>query len=135
MKFKLAEGSNVKIPTRSTVGSCGYDFYMPYDVELKPFETKSFNSGVKVDIDEGYFLALYPRSSIGIKGIMITNTVGIIDSDYEGEILATLTNNTMNHIELKKGERYMQGIFQPYAITDDDNTTGERVGGLGSTGK
>lgn len=83
----------------------------------------------------------YPRSGLGFKfRLQLNNTVGIIDSDYynsdnEGHIFAKITNDTNEEkvIGLKSGEGFMQGIFVEYGITEDDDATGIRNGGFGST--
>ncbi len=85
-------------------------------------------------------LFLFIRSSYAIKkGITLTNNVGIIDSDYfsnednDGEIIVSLTNNTDEDIYLKRGDRFIQGIFLKYLTVDGDTTTKVRKGGIGST--
>lgn len=132
-KFIAMDG--VEAPKRATTGSAGYDFYAPMSVTIKPHESISFDSGVRVRLKEGYVLQLYIRSSLGKKGLVLTNTVGIIDSDYQETMQALLTNNSDKEISIKAGERYMQGLIMKYFVTDDDCTDGIRKGGFGSTGK
>ena len=134
MRF-VAEG--VKAPTRATDGSAGYDFYLPLSrLVINPSETVKFSTGVRVEgIPKGAVLLLFPRSSLGSKGLVLTNGTGVIDSDFTLEIKAFLTNNGDEPICLRKGERYMQGIFVNYLLTDDDATVEKRTGGVGSTGK
>lgn len=122
-------------PHRATTGSAGYDFVAPCDVEIKPNEIVRFASGVHVQMPTGYVLQLYIRSSLGKKGLTLTNSVGIIDSDFKDEIQAFLINNSEETIHIAKGDRYMQGIFTKYFTTDDDNVVAKRSGGIGSTGK
>lgn len=131
------------LPKRATVGSAGYDFHTPVDFTLAPGETIKIPTGVRVRIDEGWMLGCFPRSGLGFKyRLQLNNTVGIIDSDYyfsdnEGHIFAKLTNdsNEDKTVALREGDAFMQGIFIPYGITEDDDTTGTRNGGFGSTGK
>ncbi|MDE6728798.1 MAG: deoxyuridine 5'-triphosphate nucleotidohydrolase, partial [Oscillospiraceae bacterium] len=84
----------LKLPKRATSGSAGYDFFAPFDIELKPGETIKVPTGIRVKIAEGWLLSLYPRSGLGFKfRLRLDNTVGIIDSDYyssdnEGHIFA-----------------------------------------------
>lgn len=133
--------NNIKLPQRATKGSAGYDFFTPYSIILKTEETVKIPTGIKVKIDDGWFLSCYPRSSLGFKyRLQLDNTIGIIDSDYyysdnEGHIFAKITNDSKEEktITLNPVDRFMQGIFLPYGITYDDNTTGIRNGGLGST--
>lgn len=123
-------------PRRSTKGSAGYDFIAPEDLRIPPKWRYVFDSGVAVDIDEGYYMRLEDRSSLAFAGIKLGNH-GIIDSDYKGTIKVILENNNFGDAPyvIKKGERYMQGIISPYMTMDDDNVAADRVGGIGSTGK
>lgn len=139
----LSNYENIKLPKRATVGSAGYDFYAPYDFSLEPNQTIKIPTGIRVKIDEGWFLAIVPRSSLGFKyRLQLDNTVGIIDSDYynalnEGHIFIKLTNDSKNDLVLnvKKGEAIAQGIFLPFGITTDDEVIEKRTGGFGSTNK
>jgi len=131
----------LELPQRATTGSCGYDFHIPYDLHLEPGETAKIPSLVRVAIDEGWFLLIVPRSSLGFKyKCQLDNTAGIIDSDYfnaknEGHIWIKMTNNGTKPLDLKYGEAFCQGIFVPFGITVDDDATGQRIGGFGSTNK
>ena len=128
---------------RSTSGSAGYDFFAPFEIELKAGETVKVPTGIRVKISEGWLLSLYPRSGLGFKfRLQLDNTVGIIDSDYyfsdnEGHIFAKLTNDSKEGktVTVAAGTGFMQGIFTEYGITEDDDTAGVRNGGFGSTTK
>lgn len=132
----------LKPPTRATKGSAGYDFYAPMAFELKPGETIKIPTGIRVKINDGWVLKLYPRSGLGFKfRVQMNNTVGIIDSDYynsdnEGHIFCKITNDTNEDktVSVNKGTGFCQGIFVEYGITFDDDVTDERNGGFGSTG-
>ncbi len=134
---------DIILPKRATKGSAGYDFFAPYDFSLCPGETIKVATGIKVKIDEGWFLGIFPRSSLGFKyRLQLDNTVGIIDSDYynalnEGHIFIKLTNDSHNEltVTVKKGEAFAQGIFIPFGITIDDDACSKRTGGMGSTNK
>ncbi|MDY5742290.1 MAG: deoxyuridine 5'-triphosphate nucleotidohydrolase, partial [Lachnospiraceae bacterium] len=112
-------------------------------VTILPGEQILIPTGIRVRIEEGWFLSLFPRSGLGFKfRLQLNNTVGIIDSDYynsdnEGHIFAKLTNASVEGktIELAAGDGFIQGIFQPYGITVDDRTEARRNGGFGSTSK
>lgn len=126
------------MPRRATYGSAGYDFKSPFDhpIVIPPHETVKFGSGVKVRLNEGCVLLLFIRSSLGLKhGISLPNSVAVIDSDYEDEIVTALRNDSDKEFVLDSGERYMQGIFLEYGLEEHDNPTGKRTGGVGSTGK
>lgn len=135
--------SRIKMPKRATIGSAGYDFYAPFDIELKPGETIKVPTGIRSKINEGWVLTIYPRSGLGFKfRLQLNNTVGIIDSDYygssnEGHIYIKITNDTNENrvVSIKEGEGFAQGIFIPFGITEDDEVSEIRDGGFGSTTK
>lgn len=130
---------NIKIPTRATKGSAGYDFVSPVDFVLRPNEMIKIPSGIRCKIEDTYVLEIYPRSSIGFKyQTMLANTVGIIDSDYynaenEGHIIIALINMGKKELVIKAGERFAQGIFKKYYLAEEENVTASRTGGFGST--
>ena len=130
------------LPVRKTRRSAGYDFMSPKKYYIYPHEYAKIPLGVKAYMEHDEYLALYVRSSLGIKkGLILMNTVGIIDSDYvdnpdnEGEIIACLYNSGDDPVLIQPGERIIQGIFCKYLTTDDDMVTDERTGGIGSTDK
>jgi len=135
--------SRVKMPKRATVGSAGYDFYAPFDIELRPGETIKVPIGIRAKINEGWVLTIYPRSGLGFKfRLQLNNTVGIIDSDYygssnEGHIYIKITNDSNENrvVKVKEGEGFAQGIFLPFGIVEDDDANEIRDGGFGSTTK
>ena len=132
---------NLKLPKRATVGSAGYDFYTPIDFTLKPHETIKIPTGIRVIINEGWFLAIFPRSGLGFKyRLQLNNTVGIIDSDYynnennEGHIFIAIQNEGKETITLKANDRFVQGIFIKYLTVDNEKEIkSARTGGIGST--
>lgn len=130
----------VMLPKRATSGSAGYDFYLPFDLIIKPNESVKVYTGIRAKIDPDYVLMIFPRSGLGTKyHLMLDNTVGVIDSDYynalnEGHIIVALTNHSDKVLELKRGDRFAQGVFLKFGITVDDDTKSERLGGHGSTG-
>ena len=129
----------IKLPKRATKNSAGYDFFAPYAFKLPAGQNILIPTGIKCSLDEDKFLAIYPRSSFGIKyGITLANTTGIIDADYynnpknEGHIFVKLVNNG-KELPVLEGEAICQGIITPFFKTEDDDSTDERVGGIGST--
>lgn len=135
--------NNINLPRRATCGSAGHDFFSPFDFTLNPGETIKIPTGIKCQMEKGWVLKIYPRSSLGFKyRLGLDNTVGIIDSDYfhsdnEGHIFLKMTNDTKGDrtIHIKAGEGIAQGIFVEYGITVDDYVTEVRNGGFGSTTK
>lgn len=133
----------IKLPRRATSGSAGYDFCTPIAVTLAPGETAKIPTGVRVWMEDGWVLKVYPRSGLGFKyRLQLNNTVGIIDSDYyraanEGHIFIKITNdsNEGKTLTLAAGDAFAQGVFLEYGITLDDAADGVRAGGFGSTGK
>lgn len=131
------------LPKRNTKFSAGYDFYLPFDIELKPNEIIKIPTGIKAIMNEDEFLGIYVQSSLGFKyNIRLCNQVGIIDYDYynnidnEGHMFVRLENEGETTVTLKKNDRYVQGIFQKYYIVDDEEKIeNKRIGGLGSTNK
>lgn len=132
---------DLELPKRATKGSAGYDFFAPTDITIKAGETVKFPTGIRVKMEDGWVLKLYPRSGLGFKyRLQLDNTVGIIDSDYycsdnEGHIMVKMTNDTNEEksVRILKGNGFMQGIFVEYGITLDDYADGIRNGGFGST--
>lgn len=137
----LPEG--IRLPVRATAGSAGYDFFSPADFSLAPGETILIPTGVRVRIDDGWVLKIYPRSGLGFKyRVQLNNTVGIIDADYftaknEGHIMLKLTNasNESRTMVIRAGEAVAQGVFVEFGITEDDDVSAVREGGFGSTDK
>ena len=132
---------SIILPKRATSGSAGYDFYSPIDITLKPGQTIKIPTGIRAKMNEDWVLMLFPRSGLGFKfRLQLNNTVGIIDSDYyysdnEGHIFAKITNDSNENktVEIKSGTGFIQGLFVPFGITEDDDTDRIRNGGFGST--
>ena len=138
--IEVGEYNDIVIPYRKTINSAGYDFISFLDITIKPGEIKRVPTGVKVCLNNDEYLAIYVRSSMGFKyNVRMCNQVGIIDSDYynnidnEGHIWVCLQNEGNKDFIINKGDAFAQGIFTKYFITDDDNATEVRTGGIGST--
>ena len=132
--------ATIKLPKRSTSGSAGYDFFSPIDIHLEPNESITIPTGIKCQIENRWFLGLFPRSSLGFKyNMTLSNTCGIIDEDYfenennEGHIMVKIINGKDKAFDIERGKAFVQGIFLPYGVTVDDETDGIRKGGMGST--
>lgn len=134
---------SIQLPKRSTYGSAGYDFFSPLAFKLYSNESIMIPTGIRVKIDEGWVLKIYPRSGLGTKyRTQLDNTVGIIDSDYyygdnEGHIFIKITNDSKEEktLQINLLDRIVQGIFSEYGVTIDDEVENYRMGGFGSTGK
>lgn len=134
------------LPKRSTTNSAGYDFICPERVEIPPYKLGDnpfmVKTGVKVKMQDDEFLMLVNRSSNPKKKkLVIPNSIGIVDADYygnpdnDGEMMFGFYNLSDETIVVEKGDKLGQGIFIKYGITIDDNASGDRKGGFGSTGK
>ena len=123
-------------PIRSTKLSAGYDFIAPKSFTISSGDKVLFDTGVKVELEPGYVMLLFPRSSLGNNGLVLTNTVGVIDADYRDEIKAMLTNhNSFHSIHIDRGQKYMQGVIVKHGFAEEEEVTAERKGGVGSTGR
>lgn len=132
---------DIILPKRATTGSAGYDFVCPFKITIKPGQNIKIPTGIRCQMEEGYVLSIYPRSSFGIKHHMfLSNTVGIIDSDYyyannQGHIIISIINMGEHDIIINKGERFVQGIFLKFYTVQEEEINTSRQGGFGSTGK
>lgn len=135
--------ARIKLPSRATSGSAGYDFFAPAGFELPAGRSIKLPTGIRALIEEGWVLSVYPRSGLGFKyRFQLDNTVGIIDSDYarsdnEGHIFLRMTNDSREgkSLSLSSGTAFAQGIFLPFGITIDDDVQTVRNGGFGSTSR
>lgn len=144
MELKIKKlKSNAKIPMRATDGSAGMDLYACIDepVTLAPGELAVVPTGIAIELpDNGCAAFLYARSGLGVKhGICLSNGVGVIDSDYRGEICAGLCNVSNESYTINPDERICQMVVAPVLLPQitevselGDTERGE--GGFGSTG-
>lgn len=142
-KFRLYPNLDIRCPTRGSKNSAGYDIYSPATFSLEPGARTRVVTDVKAYMLPDEFLQIHIRSSLGIRGIMITNTTGIVDSDYysnpdnDGNISVFLHNLGSETLYVEEGHRIAQGIFLKYLLADgDDFSSGSRrTGGYGHTGR
>lgn len=130
----------VVLPMRGTTTSAGYDFVVPYDIDIMPNDGVFFWTDVKAYMLDDEVLELYPRGSAGNKHLLrLKNTVGIVDSDYysneknDGNIGLGIWNFGKKVQSFKAGDPIVQGIFKKFLESDNCNTDTKRVGGQGST--
>lgn len=139
-KFRKYPQVETRLPTRATSGSAGYDFYSKCSVTVNPGEVVKIWTDVKVEMNPDEVLLLGVRSSMGGK-FMMSNTVGVIDSDYfsnpsnDGNIGIFLKNISAEKQWIHSGDRVGQGIFVKYLMAENGNLDCERTGGFGSTAK
>lgn len=147
--FEVAKGfenSNINLPVRKTRFSAGYDIEAAEDMTIPSFKKgikpTLIKTGLKAYMEQDEVLILANRSSNpGKKGLILANSIGVIDSDYygnpenDGHIMFAFYNIKEEDIEIKKGDAIGQAIFQKFLTTDNDISLGERIGGFGSTSK
>ena len=147
--FEVAKGfedKNINLPVRKTKYSAGYDVEAAEDCIIPAFKPGQkptlVKTGIKAYMESDEVLILANRSSNpGKKGLILANSIGVVDSDYyenpdnDGHIMYAFFNFKAEDVEIKKGERIGQAIFQKYLVTDNDIAQGERTGGFGSTNK
>lgn len=132
-----------KMPTRGSDYAAGYDLYAATDnvVEIQPGETKPIGTGLVMEIPDGYFGAIFARSGLATKrGLRPANCVGVVDSDYRGEVIVALHNDSNVPQVINPEDRIAQIVFMPYGVihhfevVDDLSETNRGEGGFGSTG-
>lgn len=139
--YPIHSYNDVVIPVRKTINSAGYDFHLIEDIIIEPNEEKVIKTGIKAYMQPDEFLMIIIRSSLGFKhNLRLKNQLGIIDSDYynnidnEGHILVAIKNEGYIPVELRKGESFVQGIFQNFLLIDSEQPPRtKRKGGIGST--
>jgi len=136
-------GNEIPLPEHATDGSAGVDLRACLDQPLtvKPGETHLIGTGISIHIaDPGYAAMLLPRSGLGHKhGIVLGNLVGLIDSDYQGELKVSCWNRGDTEFTVKPGERICQMIIVPvvqaeYEIVEEFDESDRGAGGFGHTG-
>lgn len=138
---KLKE--NAVIPQRGSKYAAGYDLYACIDksVEIKPHTTEKIGTGLAVSVPDGYFGAIFARSGLAAKeGLRPANCVGVADSDYRGEYIVAIHNDTDSVKIIEPMERIAQLVIMPYLSAefteaDELDETERGDGGFGSTGK
>lgn len=132
---------NAIIPTRGSEYAAGYDLYACSDdlITIAPHSTVKIGTGLAIEIPEGYFGAIFARSGLATKkGLRPSNCVGVVDSDYRGECIVALHNDTDVYMSIEPYERIAQLVIQPYLSVeftevDELSDTERGVGGFGST--
>lgn len=135
-----------KLPTRGSEYAAGYDLYADIrnsevnGIGIPPHKTIKVGTGIALEIPDGYFGGIFPRSGLSTKkGLRPANTPGCIDSDYRGEIIVALHNDSDEVQYIDNGERIAQLVVIPFLVvdfteTDELSDTNRGSGGFGSTG-
>lgn len=142
MKIKIKKlDSRAIIPTCGTKYSAGYDLYLMDDITIQPSCNVKCPTGLAVEIPQGYFGAVFARSGLACKqSIRPSNCVAVIDADYRGEITVFLHNDSLETVNLKKGDRVAQLVILPFLSVEFEeveqlSSTERDTGGFGSTGR
>jgi len=135
--------STARLPERKTAGSAGYDLSACLDekIIIEPGETFKVGSGLAIALEPGYAAFIYARSGLGINhGITPANCVGVIDSDYRGEVIVGLKNFSNTPYTIKDGDRIAQMVINKCELPEiilkeslEETIRGD--GGFGSTGE
>ena len=141
MRIKLLN-ERAQIPTQATPGSAGYDLYAANElpIVIEPGETTSIPLGFATEIPVNLFGAIYARSGLAVnEGLRPANCVGIIDSDYRGEWMVVLHNDSGAYRTINPGEKIAQVVFSNYIVqsfepVNEISSTERGEGGFGSTG-
>ena len=141
VKIKLLDARAV-VPTYGTEYSAGADLYnlSGEEVKIKPHTTTLIHTGISAEIPEGYAGLIFARSGLATKrGLAPANKVGVVDSDYRGEIMVALHNHTDGEATVEGGERVAQLVIVPFLkaefeLSDELCDTARGAGGFGSTG-
>ncbi len=143
-KLNEAIGVTIPEPAYATAGAAGIDLAASLDESLvvSPRERAFVPTGLAVDIPADNIVGLvFPRSGLASKhGLNLANAVGVIDSDYKGEIICAIQNNSEVPYEIRPGDRIAQLVFMPYlqveiSYTDELTPSARASGGFGSTGR
>lgn len=144
MKVRIKKlNERAVIPTYGSAGSAGGDLYSAEenDITVAPGQAAFIGTGLAVEIPQGLVGLVYARSGLACKkGLAPANKVGVIDSDYRGEIKVALYNHGKEPQTVAKGERIAQLVIAPFVFaeyeeTDDLSDTARGEGGFGSTGR
>ena len=135
--------NTAKIPTAGSDGAAGRDLYadIPRVIKIRPGAVKLIPTGIAMEIPNGYFGAIYPRSGLAVKnGLRLANCTAIIDEDYRGEIFVALINDSDEIQKIERGMRIAQIVIQKYEFPEfmeegELTNTVRGVNGLGSTGR
>ncbi len=146
MKIKLLHPDAI-LPTQGSAEAAGYDLYSVDTISIGPGETKLVHTGLAIEIPQNFWGGIYARSGLATKkGLRPANCVGVIDSDYRGEIMVALHNDSFSYQLIEAGDRIAQLVFHPvvkvlpdesgeiWQVVAELSGTNRGDGGFGSTG-
>lgn len=146
MKIKRLHPDAI-VPTLGSAAAAGYDLYALYPCDLEPGDTWFIHTGLAIEIPAGFWGGIYARSGLATKkGLRPANGVGVIDSDYRGEIMVALHNDSSSLQHIDAGDRIAQLVFHQqctilpdedgniWQVVEDLSDTDRGEGGFGSTG-
>lgn len=144
MNIKIKKLNNLaKMPSRGSSDAAGYDLYAAtsYNIEIQPHTTVKIGTGLSFELPQGTFAAIFPRSGIATKrGLRPANCVGVCDSDYRGEYIVALHNDTNEVQIIEPQERIAQMILLPFVEmsfneVNELSDTVRGAGGFGGSGR
>ncbi len=141
MKLKIKKlSANAVVPQYATEGSACFDLRAVCNAEVPAFEGMAIRTGLAVEVPKGFALMLYSRSGHGFShGLRLSNSVGVVDSDYRGEVVVKLHNDSHTPFSFEAGDRIAQAMLVQvpqvvFEVVDELTNTARGTGGFGSTG-
>lgn len=142
MKLRIKQlTDDARLPVYATEGAACLDLSCIEGMTIGAGAAHTFRTGVAVEVPTGHVMLVFSRSGHGFKhGVRLANCVGVIDSDYRGEVMVRLANDGLNPIQIEAGDRIAQAMILPVPgiseieIIDELTSTARGAGGFGSTG-
>lgn len=141
MQLKIKKlHADAQLPTYGTADAACFDLYALTDVSVPSSSSAAVKTGLAIEVPPGHALMVYSRSGHGFKnGIRLSNTTGIVDSDYRGEVMVKLHNDSTTDFQVRAGDRIAQGMVIPvpkcsFEEVTELSDTARGTGGFGSTG-
>ena len=135
---KLSPGA--RVPQYATEGAACFDLHTTHRGQVPALESTTFHTGLAVEVPDGHVLLIYSRSGHGFKsGLRLVNAVGVIDSDFRGEVMVKIHNDSRTPFSFETGDRIAQAMLVPvprvqFEVVDELTDTARGAGGFGSTG-
>lgn len=139
VKVKLLN-ENAKVPTYGTDGAAAFDIYSLFDESVLAGGLRTCNTGLAMEVPDGHVMLMFSRSGHVKNDLRLANCVGVIDSDYRGEIMVALRNDGSMVQRIRAGDRIAQGLIVPiervdFVLYGELSPTARGEGGFGSTGR